>query len=138
MSCCSAFPDLINDSLVYLQDLKIILQRLQLQPTDTASASGIPCATSAIKEMANLHGCKHIVAFFFVFEKELDRVRNAELRAEADLITLLLSCCDHITTMVKQLAACEFTYLGHYKKSHELIRRLRAYHEDKIKYATAA
>jgi len=61
-----------------------------------------------------------------VFEGVLSRVRDAELRAEANLIVLLLSCCDLVSEMVGQFANNEEIDLGHLKKSHELIRQLRA------------
>src|SRR5450756_400346 len=100
MICNRAFTDTINNSLKLMQDMKVALLRLQRSPADTAVASTIPCATQSIKGLANFHGSKHIVAFSYVFEGVLSRVRDAELRAEANLIALLLSCCDHVSEMV--------------------------------------
>ena len=80
--------------------MKVALLRLQRSPADTAVASTIPCATQSMKGLANFHGSKHIVAFSYVFEGVLSRVRDAELRAEANLIALLLSCCDDVSEMV--------------------------------------
>ena len=127
MNCNKVFTDLINNSLELIQELKVALQRLQRSPADTAVVSTIPCATQAINGLAGFHGSKHIVAFSYVFEGVLRRVRDAELRAEANLIALLLSCCDHVSDMVSQLATNEEIYLGHFKRSLGLIRQLRAH-----------
>ena len=89
-------------------------------------------------QQRNFHVSKHIVEFSYVFEGVLSRVRDAELRAEANLIALLLSCCDHVSEMLGHLATSDEIYLGHLKRSHRLIRQLRAYHKYKIVYATAA
>jgi len=122
----SGFTDFIINSHEYVQDVKVALLRLQRSPTDTAIARTIPCTKQTIKDMADFYGCKHIVAFSYVFEGVLSRVRDAELRAEANLIVLLLSCCDLVSEMVGQFANNEEIDLGHLKKSHELIRQLRA------------
>lgn len=128
MSCNTSFTAPINNSLELMQDMKVALLRLQRSPAETAVASIIPRATQAIKGLANFHGSKHIVAFSYVFEGVLSRVRDAELRAEANLIALLLSCCDHVSEMVSQLATNEEIYLGHFKKSLGLIRQLHTHH----------
>jgi two-component system chemotaxis sensor kinase CheA len=128
MSCNRTLIDPINNSLELMQNMKVALLRLQRSPADTAVASTIPCATQAIKGLANFHVSKHIVEFSYVFEGVLSRVRDAELRAEANLIALLLSCCDHVSEMVSQLATNEEIYLGHFKKSLGLIRQLHTHH----------
>ncbi len=128
MSCNRALIDPINNSLDRMQDMKVALLRLHRSPVDTAVASTIPCATQAIKELANFYGSKYIVAFSYVFEGVLSRVRNAELRVESNLSALLLSCCEHISEMVSQLATNEEIYLGHFKRSLGLIRQLHAHH----------
>jgi two-component system chemotaxis sensor kinase CheA len=127
MNCINAFTDPINNCLELMQNMKVALLRLQRSPTDIAIVSTIPCATQAIKELANFHGSKHIVAFSYVFEGVLSRVRNAELRVGSNLIALLLSCCEHISEMVSLLVTNEEIYLGHFKRSLGLIRQLHAY-----------
>jgi len=138
MRCNRAFTDPINNSLELIQDMKVALLRLQQSPTDTAIANIIPGTTQAIKDMTSFYGCKHVIAFSYVFEGVLKKVRDANLRAEGDLIALLLSCCDHVSEMLGHLATSDEIYLGHLKRSHGLIRQLRAYHKYKIVYATAA
>ena len=138
MHCNRILTDFISDSLELMQDIKGVLLRLQQSPTDTAVANTIPSTTQAIKNMIHFYGCKHVVAFLSVFEDVLSSVRNAELRPKASLITLLLICCDHVSTIVSQLANRDEIYRGHLNRSHGLIRQLSAYHGNKVEYATAA
>jgi len=138
MHCNRISTDFISDSLELMQDIKDVLLRLQQSPTDTTIANTIPSTTQAIKIMTNFYGCKHVVAFLSVFEDVLSRVRDAELRPKASLIALLLICCDHVSTMVSQLANRDEIYRWHLNRSHGLIRQLSAYHGNKVEYATAA
>jgi two-component system chemotaxis sensor kinase CheA len=138
MLCNRISNGLISDSLELMQDIKDVLLRLQQTPTDTAIASTIPSTTQAIKDMTNFHGCKHVVALLCVIEGVLHRVRDAELRPKAELISLLLICCDHVSRMVRQFANRDEIYLGYLKRSHGLIRQLRAYHRNKFEHEAAA
>ena len=118
---------LIGDTLELVQGIKDVLLRLQQSPADTSIASAIPSTTQAIKDMSNIYGCKHVVAFLSVFEGVLNRLRDAELLPRADMIVLLLICCDHVSRMATQLARRDEIYLGDLKRSHGLIRQLRPY-----------
>jgi hypothetical protein len=57
----------------------------------------------------------------------LNRLRDAVLLPRADMIVLLLICCDHVSRMATQLAQRDEIYLGDLKRSHGLIRQLRPY-----------
>ncbi len=129
---------IVNDTLELMQNVKEVLLRVQQSPADTAMANTIPGTTPAILNMANIYGCKHVVAFLFVTERVLSRVRDAELRPKANLIALLLICCEHVSTMVSQLANRDEIYLGHINRSHGLMQQLRAYHGNKVGHAAAA
>ncbi|HSM98254.1 MAG TPA: hypothetical protein VLS47_04500 [Gallionella sp.] len=132
MNSNRAYTDPINNSLEVMQDLKAALLRLQWSPGDAAVARTIPRATQSIKGLSGCHGYRHIAAFSYVFEGVLIRVRSAELRAEDDLITLLLSCCDHLSGMLSQLDTDDEIYPGHLKKSLGLIRQLHAHHRSAV------
>ena len=127
---------LVSDTLESMLGIKNGLLRLKQSPADTAIACSIPDTGQAIKSMTNIYGCKHVVAFLSVFEGVLNRVRDAELRPQEDLIDLLLICCDHVSRMVSQLANRDEVYLGDLKRSHGLIRQLRAYTGDEAEYAS--
>jgi chemotaxis protein histidine kinase CheA len=107
---------LIGDTLELIQGIKDVMVRLQQSPTDTAIANSIPSTAQAIKNMTNICGCKHVVSFLSVFESVLNRVRDGELRPKADLIVLLLICCDHVSRMASQLAHRDEIYLGGFEK----------------------
>lgn len=128
---------LIGDCLELMQGIKEVLLRLQQTPADTAIASAIPSTAQAIKSMADMYGCKHVAAFLFVFEAVLNGLRDAELRPKADLIALLVICCDHVSRMASHLAHRDEIYLGDLKRSHGLIRQLHAYLGNKDGHAAA-
>jgi len=128
---------LIGETHELMQGIKDVLLRLQQSPTDTAVASAIPSTAQAIKNMTNTYGCKHVAAFLSVFEGVLNRVRDAEFRPKAGLIVLLLMCCDHVSGMASQLAHRDEIYLGDLKRSHGLIRQLRAYLENRVEHVAA-
>lgn len=128
------FTRFIVRSLELMQEIEVALLRLQQSPDDPAVVSAIPYATRAIRQLENFHGYQHIVAFSCVFECVLDRVRNAELRADADLIALLLSCCEHVSLLVEQLAGSDAAATScmlaeHLERSLDLIHQLRNHHE---------
>lgn len=127
------FTNFISDNRELMREIETALLRLRQLPDDAAIAGSIPCATRAIRKLANFHGYQHIVAFSCVFECVLDRVRNAESRAEADLIALLLACCEHISRLVGQLPASDAStpssmLAEHLERSLDLIHQLRRHH----------
>ncbi len=127
----------IGDCLELMQGIKEVLLRLQQTPADTAITSAIPSTAQAIKSMTDIYGCKHVAAFLSVFEGVLNGLRDAELRPKADLIALLVICCDHVSRMAGHLAHRDEIYLGDLKRSHGLIRQLRAYLGNKGGHAAA-
>lgn len=128
-----AYTNPIYNSLAIMQDMKAALFRLQRSPGDIAVARTIPCATQSIRELSSYHGYKHIVAFSSVLEGVLIKVRATEFRADENLIMLLLSCCDHLSSMLNQLDGNDEMYLGHFKKSLGLIRQLRTYNGSNVR-----
>ena len=138
MHCNGISTGIVNDTLELMQNVKEVLLRLQQSHTETDLTNTIPDTTPAILNLANIYGCKHLVAFLFVTEGMLNRVRAAELRPKAELIILLLICCEHVSTMVSQLANRGEIYLGHINRSHGLMRRLRVYQGNKVGHAAAA
>jgi len=130
--------DFISDMLVLMQGIKVVLLRLQQSPANTAIANSIPSTTTTIHNISGVYGCKHVVAFMSVIEGVLDKIRNVELGPKAELIALLLICCDHISRMLSHHVHRDDIYLGDLKKSHGLIRQLGPHFATRIKYATSA
>ena len=60
-------------------------------------------AAHTIKGSAGVFGYSDIVAFTHVVESVLDRVRDGKLAIGPELVTLLLSCRDHIGQLVEQI-----------------------------------
>ena len=137
-ACNGISAGTVSDTLELMQGIKDVLLRLRQSPVDIDLANSIPGTALAIKSMTGVYGCKHVVAFLSVIEDVLRRVRDAELRPKEDLIALLLICCDHVFGMTSQLVNRNEIYLGDLKRSHGLIRQLRAYLGNKTEYATVA
>ena len=64
------------------------------------SINAIFRAAHTIKGSAGLFGLDQIVEFTHVVESVLDHVRDGKVAIEDDLLTLLLSCGDHIGTLI--------------------------------------
>jgi chemotaxis protein histidine kinase CheA len=127
-----------SDILGLIQDIKEGLLRLKQSLTDPAAAANcIPSIAKAIKNMADVDGYKYVVAFLYVFEDVLGRVRDAELRPKTDLIALLLFCCEHVSGTATQLAHGDEICLGDLKRNHGLNRQLRAYQRNKFEHSVA-
>ncbi len=60
-------------------------------------------AAHTIKGSSGVFGYTDIVAFTHVVESVLDRVRDGKLAIVPELVTLLLSCRDHIGQLVEQI-----------------------------------
>lgn len=127
-----------SDTLELIGDIRDGLSRLKQAPAETAVANSIPSIAPAMKSMADLGGDKHVAAFLSALEEVLGRVRDAELRPKADLIALLLICCEHVSRMVSQLADRDEVYLGDLKRSHGLTRQLRAYQRNRFEHTAVA
>lgn len=124
MSSNQAFGKPITDNIRIMQDVKVALLHLKQSPDDTDVAGTIPCATQAIQELDDFHGSNHIIAFAYIFEGVLSRVRDAELRLEEILVALLLSCCDHLSSMLSQIDTKDEINIGHFKRSLGLLGQL--------------
>lgn len=127
-----------SDTHQLMQDIKDRLLRLKQSPTDPALANSIPGTARAIKNMDDLDKYKHAVTFLSALEAVLSRVRNGELKPKADLIALLLICCDHASRISSELAQRDEIYLGDLKRSHGLVRQLHAYQRNKFEHIAAA
>ena len=74
-----------------------------------------------IKGSGGLFGLDEVVRFTHVVENLLDLLRNGELHFDGALITLLLECQDHISTLIAAVAANEVAPI---ERSDELLARL--------------
>ncbi|KQW88517.1 hypothetical protein ASC94_24185 [Massilia sp. Root418] len=109
MNLDEARQTFIAESRELLDDMENALLSLDRQGP---AAGGQPEAVNAIfraahtiKGSAGLFSLDHIVAFTHVLESVLDEVRAGAVATDGGLVSLLLSCCDHIGGMTDALEA---------------------------------
>ena len=86
----------VTESREQLAALEAALLELENQPGDDDTLNAIFRSAHTIKGGAGVIECGYIVAFTHVVENVLDKLRNAEITPNSDLIALLLACSDHI------------------------------------------
>src|ERR1700678_4400551 len=69
------------------------------------SLNAIFRAAQTIKGSAALFSLDYIVAFTHVLESVLDEAREENVKISGELVTLLLSCSDHIGALIDALEA---------------------------------
>ncbi|MFA6014642.1 MAG: chemotaxis protein CheA [Gallionellaceae bacterium] len=95
----------IAESRELLVSMENALLCIEQSPQDEEMINAIFRTAHTIKGSAGLFGLDYIVAFTHVAESVLDRVRNAELLINSDLVAVLLSSCDHIAELIEHLAS---------------------------------
>jgi two-component system chemotaxis sensor kinase CheA len=96
---------LIVESREQLAAMEAGLLAVEQQELDSETLNAVFRAAHTIKGSAGLFDLDHIVAFAHVLESVLDAVRAGKLLLAADLVALLLSCCDHLGALVDALEA---------------------------------
>lgn len=145
MAYSKAFTDFISISLAKMQKVKVALLHLQ-NSNGAKTPIAIPNASLADDVYADFKDVRHIVSFSWAIELSLSKLRNPELSVKAEMIAVLIECCDHasellsvFTHMDTQLEAdrsdnndpvtIHWQHLAipveHIVKSIDLIRRLR-------------
>jgi two-component system chemotaxis sensor kinase CheA len=95
----------VTESREQLAALEAALLELENQPGDDDTLNAIFRSAHTIKGGAGVIECGYIVAFTHVVENVLDKLRNAEITLDSDLIALLLACSDHIGHLLGVLEA---------------------------------
>lgn len=102
MNMDAALQTFFTESRELLEDMEN--QLLQLEGIDEAelqeSLNAVFRAAHTIKGSAGIFNLDFIVAFTHVVESVLDKLRNHQLSIDEALVSLLLSCRDHISTLV--------------------------------------
>ena len=103
MNLDQALFTFIEESRELLSDMEDSLLRIahEAQPHDCVNA--IFRAAHTIKGSAGLFGLDALVGFTHVAESLLDEVRAGDVTLNAELVQLLLNCCDHIQQMVSSI-----------------------------------
>lgn len=95
----------VTESRDMLAEMEAGLLRLEQAPDDRDNLNGIFRAAHTIKGGSGVLECRFIEAFMHQVENTLDRLRNGEIPVSGELASLLLSCCDHLGTLLDLLAS---------------------------------
>lgn len=100
MNLDAALKTFVAESREMLVDMENALLSIEQNPDRDEAVNAIFRAAHTIKGSAGLFGLDHIVAFTHVVESVLDHVRDGQLEIDDELVVLLLSCCDHMGTLI--------------------------------------
>lgn len=89
-----------EESRELLENIEDTLLQLEANPDDTELVNELFRAVHTIKGSAGLFGFDHVVEFTHLAESVMGRVRDGEINASNDLLTLLLQSRDHIALLV--------------------------------------
>lgn len=104
MNLDEALQTFIVESRELLQDMENALLALEQAEEKTELINAIFRTAHTIKGSSGLFSLDHVVAFTHVAESVLDRVRDGRIAISDSLIALLLSCGDHIGTLIDAIA----------------------------------
>ena len=107
MELDGALQTFIHESRDLLQEMEDALLGGAQAGGSAEMVNAVFRAAHTIKGSAGLFGLDHIVAFTHVAESVLDEVRAGAVAVDADLVALLLSCCDHIGALIDTMDGAE-------------------------------
>lgn len=93
----------VSESLELLEDMEAALLELEQDPNDADVLNRLFRAVHTIKGSAGLFGFEKIIGFTHVVENVLDDVRNCLIPITPDLITLMMGCRDHISSLIDNI-----------------------------------
>jgi two-component system chemotaxis sensor kinase CheA len=105
MDMDDALQTFIAESRELLESMEQCLLNIEQTPDDVEIINAIFRTAHTIKGSAGLFGLDYIVSFTHIAESVLDRLRNGEISIDADLVALLLTTGDHISTLVDHTVA---------------------------------
>lgn len=127
MNLDDALQTFFVESRELLDNMEEALLRIEQSPDDADTINAIFRAAHTIKGSAGLFGLDDIVAFTHVAESVLDKVRNGELRVDADMAAALLASGDHIRELVDAVASGDELPTVIRQQGGALISRLNAW-----------
>lgn len=127
-----ALQTFIIESRELLDDMETALLDIEQADDKTELVNAIFRAAHTIKGSSGLFSLDHVVAFTHVVESVLDRVRDGTLQIADGLLTVLLSCCDHIGALIDGVEASQTEATPTLtEEGAPLLTQLRAYLEPK-------
>ncbi|MYN08076.1 chemotaxis protein CheA [Pseudoduganella aquatica] len=128
MNLDDALQTFIAESRELLEDMENALLSLGRHGDKLEAVNAIFRAAHTIKGSAGLFSLDHIVAFTHVLESVLDEVRAGAVETDSRLVSLLLSCCDHIGSMTDAVEAGQTSAdAATLERGAPLLRQLSAY-----------
>ncbi|SER41921.1 chemotaxis protein CheA [Giesbergeria anulus] len=109
MNLDEALQIFLLESRELLEEMETCLLSLEEAEEKTELVNAIFRAAHTIKGSSGLFGLDGVVAFTHITESVLDRVRDGRITISDRLIALLLSCRDHIGTLIDAVAAGQDT-----------------------------
>lgn len=103
-----ALKSFVLESRERLADMETALLQVEQAPARGDLVNAIFRAAHTIKGSAGLFGLDHIVAFTHVVESVVDQVREDRIAITNRLVILMLSCSDHIGTLISEIEAERF------------------------------
>ena len=100
MNLDQALQTFIVESRELLDAMETALLGIEQADDKSELINAIFRAAHTIKGSSGLFSLDHVVAFTHVVESVLDRVRDGKLQIADGLLTVLLSCCDHIGALI--------------------------------------
>ena len=104
MNLDQALQTYIVESRELLDEMENALLAIEQADEKAELINAIFRAAHTIKGSSGLFDLDHVVKFTHVAESVLDRARAGELEIADGLVTLLLSCCDHIRALIDAIA----------------------------------
>jgi len=129
-----ALGTFMEEARELLAQMEEILLRAEEAACSDDDLNALFRCAHTIKGSGGLFGLDEVVRFTHVVENVLDRLRNGELQFNSDLISLLLACQDHISSLIAAVA--ENTEIP-VKRSDELLVRLQTVLGTEVATATA-
>jgi two-component system, chemotaxis family, sensor kinase CheA len=127
-----ALQTFIIESRELLDDMETALLAIEQAEDKTELVNAIFRAAHTIKGSSGLFSLDHVVAFTHVVESVLDRVRDGKLQIADGMLTVLLSCCDHIGALIDGVDAGQIEATQALtEEGAPLLTSLRAYLEPK-------
>lgn len=105
MNLDQAKQTFVEEGRDLLQEMEDALLRIESSGGGEDDVNAIFRAAHTIKGSAGLFGFSHVVSFTHVVENLLDKIRDGGVTLSGGLITLLLSCCDHMRRLLEHVAA---------------------------------
>lgn len=95
-------PDFCMESLEWIESMEGALLHLEDTPGCCAAINDLLRTTHTLKEAVGLFGLDGVVVLARSMEDVLVRMCEGEVPSDEPLITLLLSCCEHIRALIGQ------------------------------------